>query len=115
MLLAMAFSIQLACDKEEEKDPDPVVKEWTIYVYGRPSCGFCSNFMKGLDAEAIPYTFYNIDEDPGKNTEMWNKLNAAGMGGGSVGLPVVDIVVDGVSHLFIRPNINDDVKPLIQP
>jgi glutaredoxin len=117
MLLATALSIQLACEKEEQKDPDPdpVVKEWTIYVYGRPSCGFCSSFMNGLDAESIPYTFYNIDDEPDKNSEMWSKLNAAGMGGGSVGLPVVDVVVDGESHLFIRPNIGDDIKPLIQP
>ncbi len=118
MLLGIALSVQFACEKEEEQkdpDPDPVVKEWTIYVYGRPTCGFCNSLTNGLDGEEIPYTFYNIDEDSDKNAEMWSKLNEAELGGGSVGLPVVDVEVDGVMHLFIRPSIEDDIKPLIAP
>lgn len=107
----------VACEKENVKDEDPEPekpkKEWTIHVYGRPTCGYCSALKSGLDAESIPYLFYDIDTDNEKKSEMWAKLNAAGMGGGSVGLPVVDVVVDNVSHMFIRPNIEEDIKPLI--
>ena len=104
-----------SCEKkdDDQKQEDPPKKVWTIYIYGRPTCGFCNAFKQSLDDENIPYTFYNVDDEPDKNSEMWQKLNDAGMGGGSVGLPVVDVYVDGVSHIFIRPDRDKDVKPLI--
>lgn len=117
LFFSLAIAGLISCEKEEEKkeeQKEEVKIEWTIYVYGRPGCGFCSSLMNGLDSEDIPYTFYNIDEEPEKSQEMWDKLNAAGMGGGSVGLPVVDVEVDGVPHIFIRPDIEEDIKPLIQ-
>lgn len=114
-MMGISMSLNSSCAKEEEPIvDDPPKKVWTIYVYGSPTCGICSAFKASLDEESIPYTWYDIDSQADKNSEMWAKLNAAGLGGGSVGIPVVDVVVDGVSHVFIRPNRDTDVKPLIE-
>lgn len=116
MLVGIGTTTISSCEKTDDTvvdDNTPPKKVWTIYVYGRPTCGFCSAFKQSLDDESIPYTWYDIDALPDKNTEMWQKLNDAGMGGGSVGIPVVDVMVDGVSNMFIRPDRDTDVKPLI--
>ncbi len=112
LLVALSTTTFSSCSKDEDKAEDPK-PTWTIYIYGRPTCGICTAFKQSLDEESIPYTFYNVDDEPDKNAEMWQKLNDAGMGGGSVGLPVVDVMVDGVSHMFIRPDRDIDIKPLI--
>ena len=114
-MVATTFATFSSCKKDDNKDDqdqDPQI-QWTIYMYGRPSCGFCAGLKNDLDAESIAYTFYDIDNEADKNQEMWDKLNAAGMGGGSVGLPVVDVEVDGTANMFIRPDVETDIKPLI--
>ena len=88
-----------SCDKEED--------DYEILIYGRPSCGFCQGFKDDCDPEGLEYTFYDIDTNDEKNTEMWDKLNEAGMGGGNITLPIVDVVVDGESNMFESPDIEE--------
>ena len=117
ILSVIAGSVSLnSCTKDEDdtSDDNTQQKNWTIYEYGRPSCGICMALKKDLEDAGIAFTFYNIDDEPDKNSEMWQKLNDAGLGGGSVGLPVVDVMVDGVSHVFIRPDLDTDIRPLIE-
>jgi glutaredoxin len=120
MFLFMAATISMvsltSCSKDDDNtdDNNTPQKTWTIYEYGRPSCGYCMALKQELEDANIAFTFYNIDDEPDKNSEMWQKLNDAGMGGGSVGIPVVDVMVDGVSHIFIRPDLDADIRPLIE-
>ena len=111
------LSVMTSCKKSTEDDEkvkeEPPKKEWTILLYGRPSCGICSALKADLNAESIAFTEYDIDTQSDKNSEMWAKLSAIGHTG-SVGLPVVDVIVDGESNVFIRPSVADDIKPLIE-
>ncbi|MGM0647738.1 MAG: glutaredoxin family protein [Bacteroidota bacterium] len=104
-----------SCDKDDDDDTNnkDTQVEWEVLVYGRPTCGLCNAFKDAADAEGLEYTFYDIDTDSEKNSEMWDKLNDAGMGGGSITLPVVDAYVDGESHMFSNPSVAEvmDVLP----
>ncbi|MGM0613565.1 MAG: glutaredoxin family protein [Bacteroidota bacterium] len=97
-----------SCDKEEDdnnqQSPGP---DYEILIYGRPSCSNCQGFKDDCDAENLDYTFYDIDNNDDKNSEMWDKLNEAGMGGGNITLPIVDVNVDGESNMFENPDIGE--------
>lgn len=110
LFIISSFSI-VSCDKEEDNNQtnEP---QWEIFVYGRPGCGNCTNFKNQCDTEGLEYTFYDIDQDDTKKAEMWDKLNAAGMGGGSVTLPVVDVNVDGTENMFCYPSM-EEVKNVL--
>jgi glutaredoxin len=106
LFIISSFSI-VSCDKEEDNNNQTNEPQWEMFVYGRPGCGLCTSFKDACDAEGLEYTFYDIDQDDTKKAEMWDKLNAAGMGGGSVTLPVVDVYVDGASNMFLNPSIEE--------
>ena len=104
----------VSCEKDDDSNNNQNNEpEWEVFVYGRPSCGLCTAFKDNADAEGLDYTFYDIDTDESKKNEMWDKLNAAGMGGGSVTLPVVDANVEGESNMFSNPSVQEvlDVLP----
>ncbi|MFO8054750.1 MAG: hypothetical protein R6U19_06255 [Bacteroidales bacterium] len=112
LLLAFIVTTALAvasCDKEEDDDANDQEQEpqWEMFVYGNPGCGYCTSFMSDCDAEELDYTFYDVTDDNEKNQEMWDKVNEAGMGGGSIGYPIVDVEVDGEMNLFERPSIEE--------
>ena len=104
-----------SCDKEEDDDNNQQNSgpDYEILIYGRPSCSNCQDFKDDCDAEGLDYTFYNIDSNDEKNAEMWNKLNDAGMGGGNIDIPVVDVLIEGESNMFENPDIGEvlDVIP----
>ncbi|MCF8332471.1 MAG: hypothetical protein K9H84_08475 [Bacteroidales bacterium] len=113
-LMIMSSLAFISCEKDEESNNNQNNEpEWEVIVYGRPTCGLCNAFKDAADAEGLEYTFYDIDTNQEKNAEMWDKLNAAGMGGGSITLPVVDALVDGESHMFSNPTVQEvmDVLP----
>ena len=103
----------LACQKEEDPPPKDDVGEWKIFVYGITDCGLCTNFEKDLDIENIPYSSYDINTNNEKRAEMMTKLEAAGISNDDIQWPVVDVMVDSISHMFIQPSLENDVKPLI--
>lgn len=74
-----------------------------LILYGSNSCGYCINTRNELDAAGIDYTFYDVNDDAEKSTEMWDKINAAGLSTTSVGFPVVD----ANGHLLIRPTLEE--------
>ncbi len=108
-LLIIAFSVT-SCKKDEDDggsnggDPGP---QWEMFVYGRSTCTFTNNFKADADSEDLEYTFYDIDQDETKQQEMWGKVNTAGMGGGQVDLPIVDVEIEGQMNLFERPSIEE--------
>ncbi|MCK5857328.1 MAG: glutaredoxin family protein [Bacteroidales bacterium] len=110
-----SLSVLSSCKKstDDEVKEEPPKKEWTILLYGRPSCGICSALKADLNSANIAFTEYDVDTQSDKNSEMWAKLSSIGHTG-SVGLPVVDVIVDGKSNVFIRPSVEVDIKPLIE-
>ena len=109
IISSLAF---VSCEKDDDSNNQNNEPEWEVFVYGRPTCGLCNAFKDDADAEGLEYTFYDIDADQEKNTEMWDKLNTAGMGGGSVTLPVVDAYVEGESHMFTNPSVQEVLDEL---
>ncbi len=109
------FGVMTSCNKSTDEDEvnDPPKKEWTVLLYGRPSCGICSALKADLNTANIAFTEYDIDTQSDKKDEMWAKLTAIGHSG-SVGLPVVDVIVDGESNVLIQPSVENDIKPLIE-
>ena len=63
----------------------------SITLYGREGCGLCKAMRKNLDNAGIVYTFYDVDADESKNTEMWQKIQSSDPGIKNVQFPVVDI------------------------
>lgn len=99
----------------------------TIYVYGHDKCGYTRGTRRDLTNANIPFVYKKIrlfDEDnptdeeiaekDAASNEMWRKVRASSWyEGGSVGLAIVDVEVDGNAHVFERPSVNDDIKPLL--
>jgi len=113
LILIAVFITLFSCDKKEEEPENTAPQSWGIIVYGVADCIYCSDFEQELDDENIAYTFYDINVDGVKRLEMLDKLAAAGIPNSSIKWPVVDVITDGVSHIFIRPSLEKDVKPLI--
>jgi hypothetical protein len=113
LLLVMGSMFAFACQKEEDPPPPEEVGNWEIIVYKITDCGLCTNFEEDLDAAKIPYTAYDINTNNVKRAEMMVKLGEAGIQSEDIQWPVVDVMVDSVSHMFVQPNLEKDVKPLI--
>lgn len=110
--LALSFTY-FACDNDDDDDNNNNnnTPSWEILEYGRPTCGYCMGLKADLEAEPLPFIFFNIDTNSTASSEMWDKLHAIGHTG-SVDLPVVDVIVDDSSHIMIRPSI-EDIKNLL--
>lgn len=107
-LLIIAFSVT-SCKKDDDDDSnggDPQI-QWEMFIYGRSTCAFTTGFKSDADGQKLDYTFYDIDQDETKQQEMWGKVNTAGMGGGQVNLPIVDVEIEGQMNLFERPSIEE--------
>ncbi|MBN1524748.1 MAG: hypothetical protein JW904_09705, partial [Spirochaetales bacterium] len=63
----------------------------SICVYGRDTCMNCQALRKSLDNAGVGYTFYNVDNDALRNSEMWDKIRKSGADEKSVLLPVVEV------------------------
>jgi glutaredoxin len=61
----------------------------TVIIYGASWCGPCHQAADYLKAHNVPYVLKDIEEDRIAHREMQSKLQAAGMGGGSI--PVIDV------------------------
>lgn len=113
LFLVMGSIFTFACNKEEDTPPVKEVGDWEIIVYKITDCGLCTNFEDDLDAENIPYTAYDINTNNVKRAEMMTKLGEAGISSEDIQWPIVDVMVDSVSHMFVQANLERDVKPLI--
>lgn len=113
-IILISTAAFFACDKEEDdNNQQNSGPDYEILIYGRPSCGLCQAFKDDCDEEGLDYTFYDIDTNDAKKDEMWDKLNEAGMGGGNITLPIVDVIIDGESNMFESPDIQEvlDILP----
>ena len=80
-----------------------------ITMYGSDQCGFCQAMKRNLDAEKVAYTFYDINKEKDKGSEMWKKLYAAYPSRkGGVTFPVMDIN----GKILISPKF-EEVKSLL--
>ncbi len=113
LLLLLGSTLVFSCGKEEEDPADNKPDQWEIIVYGITDCGLCTNFEDELDKEKIPYSFYDINTNNEKRAEMMLKLDSAGIASEDIHWPVVDVIVDHVTHMLIQPDLEKDVKPLI--
>jgi len=112
-LLLLVGIFAYSCKKEETPPPDNKPESWEIIVYGITECGLCTSFENQLDSENIPYTFYDINTNNEKRAEMMHKLDSVGVASEDIHWPVVDVIVEKVSHMLIQPDLDKDVKPLI--
>ena len=111
-IIFIAILITTSCEKKgDNQDNEPV--NFEIFVYGLTGCHLCTDFEDALDQDNIPYTFYDIDTNNTKRAEMMSKLQTAGIPSDSIQWPVVDVMVDSISHMFIQPDYQTEVKPLI--
>lgn len=111
-IVFIAILITTSCEKtDDNQGQEPV--NFEIFVYGLTGCHLCTDFEDALDQDNIPYTFYDIDTNNTKRAEMMSKLQVAGIPSDSIQWPVVDVMVDSISHMFIQPDYDTDVKPLI--
>ncbi len=113
LLLIIGSIFMFACQKEEDPPPKEEVGEWEIIVYGITDCGLCTDFEDQLDKENIPYSFFDINTNNERRAEMMTKLAAAGISSDDIQWPIVDVMVDSISHMFVQPSLENDVKPLI--
>ena len=113
LLLLLGSIFVYSCTKEEDPPPDNKPDSWEIIVYGITDCGLCTSFEDKLDQEKIPYTFYDINDNNEKRAEMMHKLDSVGVASEDIHWPVVDVIVDHISHMLIQPDLDKDVKPLI--
>ena len=111
--ILMGVLVTFSCKKEKEELPDNKPDTWEILVYGITDCGLCTDFEDQLDKEDIPYSFFDINTNNERRAEMMVKLGEAGIPSDSIQWPIVDVMVDSISHMFVQPDLEKDVKPLI--
>jgi glutaredoxin len=73
---------------EPRPEPTPAGTVRAI-VYGASWCGPCHQAQKFLEKRGVTVTFYDVEREPARGTEMKRKLQSAGRGGGSI--PVIDV------------------------
>lgn len=78
-----------------------------VILYSRDSCQWCSSLSAEYQKHGIKYRKVDITDKPNQR-EMWSKVRAAGLKGGRIGLPVVDIA----GTVRVRPTAADVEKIL---
>ncbi len=100
-VLLMGIAAWSGCDSEVTTTN---LSASDVIVYGTVSCGYTTGLMSDLDGAAIPYTFKDIESDPGAEEELLGKIaDADWFDGGPVDLPVVDVQ----GTLLMRPTLED--------
>ncbi len=107
ILLPLLFLL-FSCEKEADNKKDNNNKQYEVLIYGRDVCSNCERFINNCDKNNVQYTYYNVDEDSQKRSEMQQKCWEAGFGSsGSVTLPIVDVILSDTSYLFENPSIQE--------
>jgi glutaredoxin len=83
---------------------------YSILVYGRKSCGFTQTMRQNLDKNKYHYTYYDVDKNKAKLSEMWGKIHRGCPSCTSTKLPVMDLN----GKVLIRPSF-EEVKKKIGP
>lgn len=79
-----------------------------ILIYGSNGCGFCNAMRKSLNKDKIHFTFYDVNSNNAKNSEMWKKVRTLNPKAASTKFPVMDIN----GKIMIRPTYKQ-VKALV--
>lgn len=111
-ILLLVSITSISCKKTDDDQNNPEVN-FKIFIYGLTGCHLCTDFEDDLNQNNISYTFYDIDSNNVKRAEMMNKLQIAGIPPDSIKWPVVDVMIDSLSHMFVQPDYEIDIKPLI--
>jgi glutaredoxin len=62
-----------------------------VVMYSLTTCGHCVSMRRTLEANNIPFTEHFLDTDPASMEELTRKLNAAGVRGGGIGTPTLEV------------------------
>ena len=62
-----------------------------VVMYSLTTCGHCVSMRRTLEANKVPFTEYFLDTDPASMEELSRKLNAAGVRGGGIGTPTLEV------------------------
>ena len=85
-------------------------RAYSILVYGKKSCGFTQTMRQNLDKNKYHYTYYDMDKNKAKISEMWDKIHRGCPSCSSTRLPVMDLN----GKILIRPSF-EEVKKKIGP
>jgi glutaredoxin len=83
---------------------------YSILVYGTSSCGYTQAMKEKLHNNRYQYTYYDVDKNKAKLSEMWNKIHRGCPSCSGAKLPVMDIN----GKIFMRPSF-EEVKKRIGP
>lgn len=112
--LAIILAIMLfSCQKQDDNQNNTSIN-FDIYIYGILDCHYCNDLENILDQNQIPYIFYDSESNNEKRAEMMAKMQAAGFPPDSIQWPVVDVMIDNISNIFIQPDYETEIKPLIK-
>lgn len=62
-----------------------------IIMYSLSTCGFCAEKRRQFDSIGVRYTEYLIDEDASAEARLNDRLHRAGLGGGAIGTPIIEV------------------------
>lgn len=60
-------------------------------MYSLTTCGYCKRLAAKLENADIDYIELFLDEDPDVQVELGEKLQEIGVGGGRIGVPLMDV------------------------
>ncbi len=69
-------------------------KKVKITIYKTPTCPYCLMAEQYFDSLGLPYTSYDVTQDPAKGQEMIAKS-------GQTGVPVIVIEKNGEEKVFV--------------
>lgn len=87
----------------------PGAQKNMVYMYSLSYCPACKAMARRLAGAQVRYVEYMLDHDAGRRDELGRLLDSAGVGGGSIGVPV--LVVDG--RLFLGVRDLRDILPAV--
>lgn len=62
-----------------------------IVMYSLSTCGFCAEKRRQFDSMGVRYIEYMIDQDPTAEARLNDRLHRAGLGGGAIGTPIIEV------------------------
>ncbi|HOW58747.1 MAG TPA: glutaredoxin domain-containing protein [Candidatus Omnitrophota bacterium] len=83
---------------------EPVSGNAYVTLYGMENCSACQKFKRALNKEKIPYTFKDIN-DANAQSEMYSRMEKAGLDTGYYLYPVVDVNGEVASY----PSVDDTI------
>ncbi|MBA4391596.1 MAG: hypothetical protein C0399_11780 [Syntrophus sp. (in: bacteria)] len=84
---------------------------YSILVYGKKGCGYTQTMRQKLDNNKYRYTYYDVDKNKAKSSEMWGKIHRGCPSCSSTKLPVMDLN----GKILVRPSFEEVKRKIGHP